>query len=65
RCPYGKLRAGSGLIWGRAVGAGCSENMIEPATSRRYFRNEGILMRAIVDDIRTRAPEICARLKLV
>jgi hypothetical protein len=39
--------------------------MIEPATSRRYFRNEGILMRAIVDDIRTRAPEICARLKLV
>jgi V8-like Glu-specific endopeptidase len=34
----------------------------EPATSRRYLRNEGVRMMAILDDFRRNAPDIHARL---
>lgn len=42
-----------------------SENMLEPRTGRRYFRNEGILAQAIVNDLRLRRSSVLDRLKLV
>lgn len=36
-------------------------NLSEPATKRRYLRNEGIRMAAILADLRQRAPEIFER----
>jgi len=36
-------------------------NLSEPATKRRYLRNEGIRMSAILEDLRQRAPEIYPR----
>lgn len=38
--------------------------LTEPATKRRYLRNEGVRMSAILDDIRRNAPAIHARLGL-
>jgi V8-like Glu-specific endopeptidase len=35
----------------------------EPATQRRYLRNEGVSMLAILEDLRQRAPDIHARVK--
>jgi len=34
----------------------------EPASKRRYLRNEGISFVAIVTDLQARSPEVCARL---
>ena len=36
--------------------------MTEPGTQRRYLRNEGISMIAVLDDLRQRAPEIYQRI---
>ena len=38
-------------------------NLFEPATKRRYMRNEGVRMSAILEDIRTRAPEVYNRIQ--
>lgn len=37
-------------------------NLREPTTARRYFRNEGIRMSAILDDLRANAPAIFERI---
>lgn len=37
--------------------------MAEPATQRRYLRNEGVSMVAVVEDLRQRAPAIHERVK--
>jgi V8-like Glu-specific endopeptidase len=37
-------------------------NLSEPATKRRYLRNEGVRMSAILDDLRRNAPAIHQRL---
>jgi hypothetical protein len=37
-------------------------NLSEPATKRRYLRNEGIRMSAILNDLRQNAPEIYQRI---
>jgi len=38
-------------------------NLPEPATKRRYLRNEGIRMSAILNDLRQNAPEIYRRVE--
>ena len=38
-------------------------NLLEPGTNRRYLRNAGSSMIAVLDDLRANAPEIYARLK--
>jgi V8-like Glu-specific endopeptidase len=38
-------------------------NLPEPATRRRYLRNEGVRMSAILNDLRRAAPEIYGRLR--
>ena len=37
-------------------------HLTEPGTMRRYFRNEGVRMSIILEDLRHHAPEIYARL---
>jgi hypothetical protein len=39
-------------------------NLLEPGTDRRYLRNAGTAMAAILDDVRDRAPAIYAQLRL-
>ena len=38
-------------------------NLPEPVTKRRYLRNEGIRMSAILNDLRQNSPEIYRRLE--
>ncbi len=38
-------------------------DLSEPATQRRYYRNEGICISAILEDVQARAPQIYERLK--